>query len=106
MDETTDYSNDDKVIQTKVGQTFKIKMLSVPTSGYIWEFTIPENAHKSIKHLDTTWEYDKSLAGGQSLQIFNFYASSEGTFSITFFYKRPWEKDNVLDKQIYLIRIS
>lgn len=76
----------------KENETFKVGLLSNPSTGYAWYIAKKEGNSNvdSVGH-----SYEKSAAGIPSLggkEIFEFKAISKGTAKITLYYMRPWEK--------------
>lgn len=93
-------------IHTRVGETFKIRLEGNPTTGFLWEAVIPESA-EMINFLDTSWEEGNAfLAGEPRIQVLSFQALLPGEMNIILKYKRPWEKDNVLDERIFTIHVN
>ncbi|MBN2131081.1 MAG: protease inhibitor I42 family protein [Sedimentisphaerales bacterium] len=83
-----------ETIEVTVGQNFVISLQSNPTTGYSWELTSPL----------PTWlvlvgsEYipaptDPPMVGSGGVEEWTFRANAAGTATITFEYRRPWEKD-------------
>lgn len=76
----------------KENETFKIKLLSNPSTGYAWYIAKKEgnNSIDSVGH-----SYEISAVGIPSFggkEIFEFKAISKGIAKVTLYYMRPWEK--------------
>jgi predicted secreted protein len=77
------------VRKVKVGQKFTIDLEAMPGAGFMWELAeIPsqlELVHQGI--ISTSKEI-----GGSSTQRFTLVAHQPGTYSLSFAFKRKWEK--------------
>lgn len=77
----------------KVNDTLTLNFSSNPTTGYSWHLVKKENTL-----LDSVnWVYKSSagnLAGAGGNEIWTFKAKRTGIDTLTFEYKRIWEKEN------------
>jgi predicted secreted protein len=76
----------------KENETFKIELLSNPSTGYAWYIAKKEGGSNvdSVGH-----NYETSAVGMPSFggrEVFEFKAISKGTAKVTLYYMRPWEK--------------
>ncbi len=94
-----------KIVHTNRGKAFTIKLLSNPTTGYMWEIN---NRGNNIVTLETH-EYipsKKNLTGSGGIEQWIFKALKRGKTNITFSYKRSWEKLKPLETVQYTILIK
>ncbi|HEY3106846.1 MAG TPA: protease inhibitor I42 family protein [Gaiellaceae bacterium] len=94
------------MVEVSVGGTFDVPLEGVPTSGFRWELSIPDEARKLIAPLDEKWEADACLPGGPAVQRFRFRASAPGEATLTFRYARPWEDQPPRDERTVSVRIE
>jgi predicted secreted protein len=92
-----------ETIKAKVGDIFDIVLEGNPTTGFIWQPSVP---HEALEHLDTYSEVQSSLVGAAVKQRFLFKALAPGKIDLVFRYSRPWEKGKIRDERIYSIQID
>jgi len=83
-----------ETIEVTVSQDFVISLESNPTTGYSWELTGPLPAWLELigtKFILTPT--DPPTVGGGGVESWTFRANDASTATITFEYRRPWEKD-------------
>lgn len=95
-----------RVIEVPVGGTFDVPLEGVPTSGFRWELSIPDEARELIDPLGDEWEQASGLAGGPAVQRFRFRASGAGEATLTFRYARPWEEAPPREERTVSVRIE
>ena len=87
-----EFSDPSRTIRVGPGDKFVIILDSNATTGYSWQAPgttscVSLNSHR--------YEAPRSaLAGAPGREHFEFTARSVGKESLTFHYRRPWEKDN------------
>lgn len=94
------------VVEASVGAEFDVALQGVPTSGFRWELSIPDEARELITPLGDEWEGASGLAGGSAVQRFRFRASRPGEATVTFRYARPWEEGAPREERTVLVRIE
>lgn len=83
-----------ETIEVAVGEEFVISLDSNPTTGYSWEMTSQLPAWLELigsEYIPTPTEPQKVGSGG--IEEWTFRANAAGTATVTFEYRRPWEKD-------------
>ena len=83
-----------ETIIVTVGEEFKERLESTPTTGYVWEVqTLPEG----IQLLGSDYEKSSSgiRPGDPVTQVFRFRTLKAGEHIITFVLKRQWESNAV-----------
>jgi len=83
-----------ETIEVTVGQDFVLSLESNPTTGYSWELTGPLPAWLELigsEYIPTPT--DPPMVGSGGVEEWTFRANDAGTATITFEYRRPWEKD-------------
>jgi predicted secreted protein len=87
------YTNPEKTIQCKVGETFSIVLDSNPSTGYQWQLAHSVDG-KLLKFINSKYIPPKiELAGAGGKEVWSFKALSIRQTTIVFKYIRPWEKD-------------
>lgn len=76
----------------KENESFKIELLANPSTGYAWYIAKRDGRAcvDSVGH-----SYQKSVVGMPSVggkEVWEFKGVLKGTATLTFYYKRPWEK--------------
>jgi predicted secreted protein len=95
---------DPKNLRVHTGETFEIRLSSVPSTGYTVRVgTLPNQ----VELLDSSFEdggKDSARPGAPVTQAFRFRAKQSGHAQITFEMKRSWETDpaqtSVVDVEI------
>jgi predicted secreted protein len=95
-----------RMIEVPVGATFDVPLESVPTSGFRWELSIPDEARELVAPLGDEWQQNSCLAGGSAVQRFRFRASAPGEATLTFRYGRPWEDKPPREERTVSVRID
>ena len=75
--------------KVKVGDIFEITLDDNPTTGFIWEPIVPQEA---LEHLDTYSVRNSSLVGSAARQHFSFKALSSGKTNLVFRQSKPMGK--------------
>ena len=94
------------MIDVPVGATFDVRLEGIPSSGFRWSLSIPDEARELIASLGDDWEQASGLAGGSAVQRFRFRASAPGEATLTFRYARPWEEAAPRDERSVSVRIA
>ena len=80
-------------LQIKIGDTAFIKLESLATSGYVWNYSIDDNSIIELKKEAN--EFQKPLIQGYSgMEVFAIKGLKKGTTKISFSQSRKWEKNN------------
>ena len=87
----------------KVGENFSIELLSNPTTGYSWNFSLSSNR---VQFINQDYLLSKNTIGNKVTEIFKFKALKEGEENIIFTYARSWEKKTPLKEYLYKIHIQ
>ena len=90
-------------MRAQVGETFEVVLKSNATAGYRWELAAAEQGGRVVL-LDEVWEGDTSRAGGPTKQRFRFRALAEGSATLDFQYRRPWE--HVPPSEVKSVRVD
>ena len=88
-------SNQQQTIYVKPKETLIVKLPSNPSTGYMWQFTPPEDG--TVKQVGD-WKHTPSKkntpgAGGET--TWRLVAGQSGEATLQFFYRRPWEDASV-----------
>jgi len=88
------FTDKDKTITVKKGDTFTITVDSNPTTGYEWQVvTTPDG--KAVKLEKSTYEAPaKQIPGAGGKQVWTFKAVSPGTATFSAKYSRSWEQND------------
>lgn len=85
-----------KTIRFAVGETFRVKLETVPTAGYIWRLDgeLPGFLEQvSEDTLPTTPEQlEPGFVGGNHWMVFTYRVVQPGAATLTLIEGRPWEK--------------
>ncbi|MBY0448079.1 MAG: protease inhibitor I42 family protein [Hyphomonadaceae bacterium] len=85
-----------KTIRTAVGESFRIKLETIPTAGYIWRLDgeLPGFLEQvSEDTLPTTPEQlEPGFVGGNHWMVFSYRVVQPGAATLTLIEGRPWEK--------------
>ncbi len=80
-------------LQIKIGDTAFIKLESLATSGYVWNYSIDDNSIVGLKKKAN--EFQKPIVAGYSgMEVFAIKGLKKGTAKISFSQSRQWEKSN------------
>lgn len=84
-----------KTIAVPVGQTFSVKLESVPTAGYLWRLRGSVPAFLEAVGEDTLPTSPQQLkpgfTGGSHWLVFRYRAVQPGAAELVFLEGRPWE---------------
>lgn len=86
------YTEKDSIIQVMVKMEFSIILVSNPTTGYSWSFTVPLDDKVITLTGDEFLPPDNLRKGAPGKQLWTFRAVGEGETTISLEYVRPWEK--------------
>jgi predicted secreted protein len=97
----------DTCIQVQAGQTFSLKFVTSPGTGYSWELAAPLD-EKMLIIIETKSEAsDSGLLGASEYEIWACRALTAGRTEITLKYVRPWEKDaDPVKKHVFKVKIQ
>lgn len=86
-----------KTIRMTVGETFRVKLETIPTAGYIWR---PEGALPGLLELmgeetlpTTPEQLQPGFVGGNHWMVFTYRVVQPGKATLTLLEGRPWEKE-------------
>ena len=97
-----------KKIELKVGETYRLRLASLGTAGYVWTYEIQGNRNLvdvSEARADEVQPIDERgtpLVGASVDKVFTLQALETGSVTIHFTQSRPWEKDKPPLKEHYL----
>ena len=95
---------EDLTIETKNGENFSVILEANLTTGYEWMVDF-DSAY--VELIDKKYvPVFPELIGSGGEEIFEFLAKKSGTIEITFFYSRPWESIQPIEKRGYEIIIK
>jgi predicted secreted protein len=83
-------------VPVRVGQTFAVELVGVPTAGYLWSVV---QAPAFIASTGTSTgptisaQREPGYTGGQHWEVFMFTAQRAGAGVLKMEQRRPWEKD-------------
>jgi inhibitor of cysteine peptidase len=86
------FSKKDKLIKTKIGETFTIELESNPTTGYQWQEKFDET---KLKLLEKKTNLHSNSIGASTTEVLSFQALTDGVSTINLDYKRIWETENL-----------
>ncbi len=92
-------------INVKKGDTFKIELISNPTTGYQWNADFDDTL---IELVNKTYKADEPQlmgSGGKEIYEFKLIGSNADT-TISFTYARPWESVPPIDEISFPIKIK
>jgi predicted secreted protein len=95
-------------IEIKVGETYRLRLPSLGTAGYVWTYGIQGNRNLvdvSEARTDEVQPIDERgtpLVGASVDKVFKVQALEPGSVTIHFTQSRPWEKDKAPLKEHYL----
>jgi inhibitor of cysteine peptidase len=83
-----------EIIETVVGQEFTISLPSNPTTGYSWALagSLPDGLLLVGSQYKPS-QPDPNVVGSGGVEEWTFKATKAGTATLTFEYRRPWEKE-------------
>ena len=83
----------DKTVGLRMGQLLRLKLDSNPTTGYSWD--IASMADSGVVRQFGKMHYVRvgEMMGSGGYQLYRIKPLKQGTATIRFEYKRPWEKD-------------
>ena len=95
LDDTKNmYNNPNVPIEVQAGGEFSIVLPSNPTTGYKWELLEPvDDDVLELQDTEYTSKCKDGLVGCGGVEVWNFFAASEGETTISLKYARPWEKN-------------
>lgn len=95
-----EFREHEKAVRVAVGERFSFVLESNVTTGYGWELSpYPDSA--VVKLTGTEYREDQpGLMGAGGSEIWTFEAVGKGDVGISFWYRRPWEKEEVPAKSV------
>lgn len=92
-------------IETETGKTFSLILDANPSTGYSWSANFNQDYLELVSR-DYHGSENEELVGMGGYEIFEFKAIEPGQVEISFFYARPWESVQPLEKKVYDITIK
>ena len=86
-------------------KNFSVVLDSNPTTGYQWEAKFDESFIKLVSSNYMQNPQTENMVGSGGTQNFEFSALKSGETEMTFYYVRPWEKDNPAETKTYKVII-
>lgn len=81
-------------IQLNVGQITEYVLEGNPTTGFSWHYEIGDTSLMKItEHIEPIQTENKQMVGVGSIYTYKIEGLKKGETSLTFTYKRVWEKD-------------
>ena len=95
-----------KVMNVRKGEVFKIILKANHSTGYSWQW---ENKSKN-SILDSVYmQYtlsDKAITGSGGNEIWEFKANKKGQEKLIMVYKRPWEEGKGIERREIYIKVE
>jgi predicted secreted protein len=83
-------------LRSRVGDEFEVRLEGNPSTGFVWKVNTdssPETAGSFVL-LNSDWDPVRSeTVGGPNVQVFRFRALTSGEVTLTFEYRRPWDRN-------------
>jgi inhibitor of cysteine peptidase len=97
---------EEKQLTVKLGEKFRIKLESNPSTGYTW---LPEFDSEFLKlvmnkYYSTKEKNEIPIVGKPGIQKFTFKAVKTGETKITMAYARPWE--NCIPEKVIIYHVK
>ncbi|MFW5438617.1 protease inhibitor I42 family protein [Paenibacillus apiarius] len=84
----------DKVNSVKTGQFFSVNMEENTSTGHSWSYATDQNGIKLVAEKSQKPKQGEPFAlGAGNEKTWTFKATKPGTYTLTFTYSRPWEKE-------------
>src|SRR4030042_1650548 len=92
-------------IRVDKSKNFSVVLDSNQTTGYQWEAKFDESFIKLVGSNYMQNPQTENIVGSGGTQNFEFSALKSGETEMTFYYVRPWEKDNPAETKTYKVII-
>lgn len=84
-------STDTTIVKTiQKGESFELSFEFSPGSGYVWYLAGNDSAHINISLKEKKLKDGYGAKGGVYLYHYKYLAQDIGTFSLEYYYGRPW----------------
>src|SRR5574344_1065796 len=105
---TTNFVYASDTMTVKLRKNFQIKLESNPSTGYSWDLskTVDKSYVKLVKNSYKQNRCNPRMVGVGGVETFVFKPLKKGSTTIYFEYKRPWEKENVVETKTVNIFIK
>jgi predicted secreted protein len=101
------FGEKDTTIAVDEGQTFVIRLVENPTTGYQWSHVIAdEGIIQFTKEEYKADSQDTNLVGGGGIKDITFKAAKKGTTTITLTNERSWEQNPDDKKIVYNVEVK
>jgi len=90
-----EFMDHEKTVRVSVGERFSLVLESNRTTGYGWELSpYPDSA--VVKLIGTEYKEEQTgLVGVGGSEVWTFEAVGKGVIGISFWYRKPWEKEEL-----------
>ncbi len=88
-------------IKAAVGEKFSIT-LPLNTTGFAWK---PQEPCDPLEFLGEESKPSEAM-GGEGTTVFSFKCAEQGTFPLSFSYKRPWQSSHTDQSKQYSVTIE
>ncbi|MCP4883986.1 MAG: protease inhibitor I42 family protein [Flavobacteriales bacterium] len=95
-----------RVIKVRQGEIFKVILKANHSTGYSWQWENKTNKSKVDSVYMGYVLSDKAITGSGGNEIWEFKAKRKGEQKLIMIYKRPWEKDGVIEKKEILVKVE
>ncbi|NEZ40177.1 protease inhibitor I42 family protein [Paenibacillus alvei] len=97
-----------KEINVAAGKTFDITLGENVTTGHSWSYVTDQNGIKLVAERGQESKQGEPFAlGAGNEKTWTFKATKPGTYTLTFTYSRPWEKEQkAADTKVYTIKVT
>jgi inhibitor of cysteine peptidase len=93
-------------VKVRPGDEFSISLTSNPSTGYLWQMTLPEG-DKTVTFLGSEHAVSQTgMVGAPGQEIFKFKAVTAGEVKADFVYRRPWETITAPPRKIFTILVQ
>jgi predicted secreted protein len=94
-----------KEIDLATGQVLRLKLKSIPGTGYAWTLDGDPAPLKLVKSFTQRKKSTSGMAGAPQMSVFQLKANSAGLATVTFVYRRSWEY-NVPPAKTFSVRVN
>jgi predicted secreted protein len=92
-------------LMVRTGEEFEVNLPTVPSSGHDWHLVTCPLSLEFVSDMHVRPVNDAVSIGEMGAHTFRFRATAEGSCSLSFVFKRPWEKRGIR-KKTFQVTIS
>ncbi|HLK30382.1 MAG TPA: protease inhibitor I42 family protein [Puia sp.] len=93
-------------IEIENGSTVLIKLESLATSGYLWDYAVDDTSIIELKKKDNELQSPRTLGNG-GMEVFEVKGLKQGTAKIFFSQTRKWEQGTgAIKSRYYTIQVK